>query len=145
MIAKPLNLSIPVEPDRRESGLSYIPCLSIKRKMILSDLCNWKSVAVWSNDLLEDLPHKIKGINPDKFDTLESFILTYDKQFSHIITDSMENRPEFLKDVFQYEDKYSYLIKEWDSSDEDYKYHVKIFRIDYELFNLEIKKWTNQK
>ena len=91
-------------------------------------------------DLLEDLPHKIKGINPDKFDTLESFIVTYDKQFSHIITDSMENRPEFLKDVFQHEDKYPYLIKEWDSSDEDYKYHVKIFRIDYELFNSEIEK-----
>ena len=91
-------------------------------------------------DLLLDLPHKIKGINPDKFDTLESFIVTYDKQFSHIITDSMENRPEFLKDVFQHEDKYPYLIKEWDSSDEDYKYHVKIFRIDYELFNSEIEK-----
>ena len=52
----------------------------------------------------------------------------------------MENRPEFLKDVFQHEDKYSYLIKEWDSSDEDYKYHVKIFRIDYELFNDKFEK-----
>jgi len=87
-----------------------------------------------NGDLLENLPHKINGINPDRFDTLKSFILEYDKQISHIITDSMDNRPEFLKDVFQNEEKYPYLIKEWDSLDEDYKYHVKIFKIDYELF-----------
>ena len=39
---------------------------------------------------------------------------------------------------FENEDRYPYLIKEWDSKDEGFAYHVKIFKIDYDLFNLEI-------
>ena len=63
-----------------------------------------------------------------------------DKQFSHLIADSKDNRTEFLKDVFENEDKYPYLIKEWDTKDEGFAYHVKIFKIDYNLFNLKIEK-----
>ena len=56
----------------------------------------------------------------------------------------MNNRPEFLKDVFENEDNYSYLIKEWDSADEGFTYHVKIFRIDYELFEANHYKKINE-
>ena len=86
------------------------------------------------------LPHKIVRINPDGFESVESLILENDKQFSHLIADSKDNRPEFLKDVFENEDRYPYLIKEWDSKDEGFTYHVKIFKVDYDLFNLEVEK-----
>ena len=92
------------------------------------------------NAMVKHLPHKIVRINPDGFESVESLILENDKQFSHLIADSMDNRPEFLKDIFENEDRYPYLIKEWDSKDEGFAYHVKIFKIDYALFNLEIEK-----
>ena len=92
------------------------------------------------NAIVNYIPHKIVGINPDKFESAESFILEYDKQFSHLIVDSMDNRPKFLKDIFENEDVYPYLIKEWDSKNEGFTYHVKIFKIDYDLFNLEAEK-----
>jgi hypothetical protein len=53
---------------------------------------------------------------------------------THIIADENENRPEFLKDVFENEEKFSYLTKIYDSVEQGYDYHLKIFRIDYEKF-----------
>ena len=38
----------------------------------------------------------------------------------------------FLKDVFNNEKNFPYLIKEYDSKDRGLNYHVKIFKIDYE-------------
>jgi hypothetical protein len=90
--------------------------------------------------MLEYMPHKITRIDPDKFESVETLILEHNKQFSHIVVDSKDNRPKFFKDVFENEDKYPYLIKEWDTKDEGFAYHVKIFKIDYNLFNLEIEK-----
>ena len=93
------------------------------------------------------LPQKTKMISlinefgiddSDKFDSVESFILEHDKQLSHLIVDTMDHRPNFLKDIFYNEQNYSYLIKEWDSKNDGFTYHVKIFKINYELFNSKI-------
>jgi hypothetical protein len=93
------------------------------------------------------LPQKTKVISlinefgiddSDKFDSVESFILEHDKQLSHLIVDTMDHRPNFLKDIFYNEQNYSYLIKEWDSKNDGFTYHVKIFKINYELFNSKI-------
>ena len=93
------------------------------------------------------LPQKIKVVSlinefgiddSDKFDSIESFILEHDKQLTHLIVDTMDHRPNFLKDVFYNEQNYSYLIKEWDSKNDGFTYHVKIFKINYELFNSKI-------
>ena len=53
---------------------------------------------------------------------------------THIIADKNPNRPEFLKDVFNNEEKFLYLTKIYDSSEQGYEYHIKIFRIDYKKF-----------
>ena len=53
---------------------------------------------------------------------------------THIIVDKNPNRPEFLKDVFNNEEKFLYLTKIYDSSEQGYEYHIKIFRIDYKKF-----------
>ena len=53
---------------------------------------------------------------------------------THIIADKNPNRPEFLKNVFNNEEKFPYLTKIYDSSEQGYEYHIKIFRIDYKKF-----------
>ena len=53
---------------------------------------------------------------------------------SHLIIDDKNNRPIFIQDVYNNEEKYPFLIKKFDSSDFNLKYNVKIFEIDYEKF-----------
>ena len=106
-----------------------------------SDLTSfYKNTERTKTAMVEYMPHKITRINPDKFESVETLILEYNKQFSHIVVDSKDNRPKFFKDIFENENDYPYLIKEWDTKDEGFAYHVKIFKIDYNLFNLEIEK-----
>ena len=50
--------------------------------------------------------------------------------------DDNKNRPDFLKDLFYHDGKYPYLVKVFDSTDQNFKYHVKIYKIDYEKFIL---------
>ena len=63
---------------------------------------------------------------------------------THIVTDENSNRAEFLKDVFENEEKYSYLTKIYDSSEHGYEYHLKIFQIDYEKFE-HIKEFNQDR
>lgn len=56
---------------------------------------------------------------------------------THLVVDSREHfsyRPLFFKDIFDNENKFPYLIKEFDSIDNGYTYHLKIFKIDYDKF-----------
>ena len=53
---------------------------------------------------------------------------------THIVADKNPNRLEFLKDVFENEEKFPYLTKIYDSSEHGYEYHLKIFQINYEKF-----------
>ena len=76
-----------------------------------------------------------KDENRDPFTSVNEFI-NYGKNegLTHIIADENENRPQFLKDVFKNEEKFLYLTKIYDSVEQGYDYHLKIFRIDYEKF-----------
>ena len=62
--------------------------------------------------------------------------ISFDKDdvLTHVVVDNNPNRPEFLKDVFYNEKKFPYLTKIYDSSEQGYDYHLKIFRIDYQKF-----------
>ena len=44
--------------------------------------------------------------------------------------------PEFLQDVYYFEEKYPYLDKVYDSKDSGLKYHIKLFKINYEKYDL---------
>ena len=57
-----------------------------------------------------------------------------DAGLTHIVVDDNKNRPDFLKDLMSHDEKYPYLIKVFDSLDHGFKYHVKIYKIDYEKF-----------
>lgn len=80
---------------------------------------------------------KVTTLFTSEFTTLKEF-LTYGKGqgLEYLIIDDQENRPQFLIDVFNNEKNYPYLIKDFDSADIGLKYHVKIFKIDYGLLEL---------
>ncbi len=79
----------------------------------------------------------VKQINIDA-NSIEQYIkLGKDIGLTHLVldgTDNIQNRPIFFKDVFLHEEKYPYLIKIYDSIEHGYKYHLKIFKIDYNKF-----------
>lgn len=61
-----------------------------------------------------------------------------ERNLSYLVVDNLNtklNRNPILNDVFYHEEKYPYLVKIFDSSEHGYKYHVKVFKIDYDRFD----------
>ena len=73
--------------------------------------------------------------------SVEEYIrLARDHNLSHLIIDSNEKRQSYFNDIFHHEDRYPYLIKEFDSAKEGYShYNVKVFKIDYKYFDSMLK------
>lgn len=74
------------------------------------------------------------------YKTIEEFIINErENGLTHIISDKSQNdksqREEFLIQVFNDEEKYEYLKKVFDSKKNGFNYHMKIFEIDYDLFD----------
>ncbi len=57
-------------------------------------------------------------------------VVKNEPRLTHIYVDQKEGQIEFLNNIFENENQYKFLIKEFDSRDFGYNYHVKIFRID---------------
>ena len=75
------------------------------------------------------------------FKSLQEFIeKNKNEGLDHIVVDDNPNRQLFLKDVFENDKEYPFLIKEFDSKDFDLKCKVKIYRIDYTKFDLIQKR-----
>ncbi len=68
------------------------------------------------------------------FDSLEKFIESSNNRLDHLVLDGAESRPTFLNDVYYNKREYPYLIKEFDSTELGYRYHMIIYKIDYEKF-----------
>ena len=68
-------------------------------------------------------------------ETLKEYLLSQkERKLTHLVIDeneSEEYRPLFFKKIFQNEDNYPYLVKIYDSKNNGYNYHVKIFKINY--------------
>ena len=70
------------------------------------------------------------------FNSLEEFLeYSEDKGLTHLIIDGDGERPIFLNEIFLNEKRYDFLKKIYDSIDYELDYHVKIFEIDYVVFN----------
>jgi len=79
---------------------------------------------------------EVYSSNRSTYDSLEEFIIeSKDKGLTHIVVDENSKRPNYLKELFYNEEKYSYLTKEFDSRENNYTYHVKVFKIIYEKFD----------
>ena len=74
-------------------------------------------------------------------DSVKKYIeLARDQNLSHLVIDSNEKRSLYFKDILFNEEKYPYLIKEFDSLKEGYiHYNVKVFKIDYDVFDSMLK------
>jgi len=74
----------------------------------------------------------------DEINSIEEMVKLGEKNnLSHLIIDANENRPQFIKDILIDDKKFPYLIKEFDSLEHNYKYELKIYKIDYEKFHLK--------
>ncbi len=75
--------------------------------------------------------------------TLDEFIQRgKEKGLTHLVIDDSENslrRLSFLMNVYNHEENYPFLIKEFDSKNFGFQYHLKIFRIDYDKWEALIK------
>ena len=85
--------------------------------------------------VFHDDMYKIKIISTNGYENLENYILNSRNELTHIIVDDDPDIPEFLKDVYHNEEKYEYLEKVFDSKNEGYNHQMKIFEIDYQIFN----------
>jgi hypothetical protein len=92
---------------------------------------DWPLIPIHTSDGHFEI--KIPRVDANEYDNLNEFIIN-SKQIglSHLVIDRDSNMPNFLIDVFEFEKKYPYLIKEYDSKEKGMDYHVKIFRINYE-------------
>jgi len=82
-----------------------------------------------------------KIISTAGFDSLSSYLENSKTSgLTHLVIDDSKNRPDFLKDVFDHEEKYPFLIKVFDSLDHGFKYHVKVYKIDYDKFQSTVAK-----
>jgi len=84
----------------------------------------------------KNLDFKTAIIEYEKDKSLEEFIQeSKETKLSHIIVDNKENRPIFMQEIFFEEEKYDFLEKVYDSKKHGFNYHVKVFKIDYNLIN----------
>lgn len=84
-----------------------------------------------------EIKDTIEFVEMSGFDTLEEYVeFGRTKGLKFLVVDNNPNQPQFLKVIFENEEEKVFLIKEFDSKDYGYDYHVKIFRIDYDKFDL---------
>jgi len=78
-----------------------------------------------------------KLIPTDGFSSLDEY-LTFGKKngLTHLVLDGSKHQSHFLNDIFYNDKTYPYLTKIFDSSDHGFKYHLKIYKIDYDKWNL---------
>ena len=87
--------------------------------------------------IINDVQFKTKIISTNNFENIENFISNSTDSINGIVVDESSDIPKFLQDVYKNEEKYPYLIKTFDSTDIGFKHKIKIFKIDFQKFNLK--------
>ena len=76
------------------------------------------------------VPQKVSIISIFEYQNIENFIFSNKENLTHIVVEN--DQESILYDIFINEKNYPYLEKEFDSSIEDFRYEVKIFKINFE-------------
>lgn len=80
--------------------------------------------------------NNVKTINYEKTVKLKEFIeKNIENNISYIVVDDQKNRPEFFKKLIDDDESYNYLEKVYDSKELGFDYHVKVFKINFEVLN----------
>ena len=112
------------------SGINHHP--TIARYIAVTELPDkWPFV-------FYDETRKIKFISTNNYVNLESFISNSRGDLTHIVVDENSNHSEFLQEVYDDDEKFKYLNKIFDSENSGFKHHVKLFEINYDVFDTTI-------
>ena len=85
--------------------------------------------------LKSSIDFHVHAVSTQEYDSLEKYIeSSKNNGLTHLVLDGNKIRPSFLNDVYYHDEKYPYLTKVYDSIDDNLKYHVKIYKIDYSKF-----------
>ena len=99
-------------------------------------------------DLRNEVKDNQKLLPIYQYDTIEKFLEDGKKNgLTHLIIDESQHqdnlRKEFLIEIFKNENKYNFLNKIYDSNNEGFNYKMKIFEINYNLFDQYIQSIKN--
>lgn len=108
-----------------------------------TNILNPESSYLTTNETIKQWPlsySKMKFENiiipTSMYGSLEKFLRdSKDDGLTHIIIDEKRGRQQFLKEIFDNEEDFTYLDKIYDSQDDGFRYHLKVFEIDYLHFN----------
>ncbi len=79
------------------------------------------------------ISHEVRIVNMDHFDSKGNLLKNMkSKGLTHLVVDENENRPSYFKDIYENEEEFTFLEKEYDSEKNGFNYHVKIFKVNYE-------------
>jgi len=123
----------------KNTDLDKFPVLSTSRPL------NDKQVSIF--DLMEYVDNpRIESIlagNSECMDSVEEYV-KFGKEvgLTHLVIDGNSAQPKFLNSVFYNEKNYPYLLKQFDSIEHGFKYHMKIFEIDFQIFENTVV-WEN--
>ena len=67
----------------------------------------------------------------------EYFEFAQKQGLTYLVLDNYNLGNDYLKEIFQNEDKYTFLNKIYDSKESGYEHHIKVFEINYELLIYE--------
>ncbi len=88
---------------------------------------------ITSNEIIQ---HSTKIVNIPRLNSLEEFMnFGRENKLTHWIVKE-NNNLSFLNDIYQNEEEYSFLVKEYDSSGKKYQNNLKIFRVNYDNYEL---------
>lgn len=77
-------------------------------------------------------------INTD-FDSINQAMKYFEKNnFTHLVIDKDESKMDVFSNIYYDDEKFSFLEKEYDSSEHGYNYGLKIFKINYDEFDNSI-------
>ncbi len=89
-----------------------------------------KAVDIRGMNSMEELLTQESGYIKNRFNTS-----VFVEKITHIVVKE-DNNPVFLNDIFENEERYDYLIKEYDSKEKGHDIHFKLFRINYEKIKI---------
>lgn len=104
--------------------IRYLPIVEMENKWPINET---------SGEYIKE--YEIKIISTSDYNTLDEFLTLEKQNMTHLIIDESESNPGYLLDVLKNEKKYPFLIKEFDSTEFDFNYVLKMYRIDYKRFN----------
>jgi hypothetical protein len=94
-----------------------------------------------------EIKESVEYYNTQINNSKDYFHVLEKQKITHLLLDENNNSPLIndklklhLKDIFNHENKYPFLIKEYDSRENGFNYYVKLFKIDYNLYN----EWVNE-